>query len=699
MSATIHLSSRQRATLDAAARIVVPHAFGGDGAAAGADTGLVARLEGRLATMPLELARDLARALDALDSRLAGALIAGTLTPFSRLAPDERSRAFEQWSRSRIPIARTVFQAVRRLVLLVHYVAPNVQRDVGISAPLGERDAVHEGEGAVAGGVTSDEEPVARALIASRPYAHRAAILDSPSRHAAIFTGADLSGEIHLTADVVVIGSGAGGGVAAARLAAAGREVVIVEEGSYLTAGDFSEHEDEMVPRLFADQGLRSTDDQSIGMLQGAVVGGGTTVNWMVMLRTPDHVLDEWATRHGAVGMSAAEMAPIFDQVEREVHARRVPDDAHSPSNRALIVGAERLGWHATPALINARGCMRAGTCSLGCRYGAKQGVLLTYLPQALASGARLYANARVERIEVAERYGRDATPALKRVSATVRDPTTGAVRASLTISAPVVVLAAGAVGTPALLHRSGLGGGAVGHWLRLHPTTVVMGRYAHETHPVSGLPLSAVCDEFLRRDENGYGFWLECPALTPGLAAVALGGFGEAHQRDMASLGHTASFIALTRDGADRDRSSGSVTLDRRGRTHINYRLGSQDTGHVVASIEAAARIHLAAGAREVITLHSRPVRMTTERDIAEIRTRSHAPNDLALFSAHVNGTCRLGTDPRTSGATPDGERHGVRGLYVLDGSLLPTALGVNPQVTIMALATVLSARIVARG
>lgn len=117
-----------------------------------------------------------------------------------------------------------------------------------------------------------------------------------------------------------------------------------------------------------------------------------------------------------------------------------------------------------------------------------------------------------------------------------------------------------------------------------------------------------------------------------------------------------------------------------------------ASDTAHVVASLEAAARLHFACGAQEVRTLHTTPLRLTSERDLPRLRSARYAPNDLALFSAHVNGTCRMGTDPATSGATPEGERHGTRGVYVCDGSLLPTAPGVNPQETIMALATVVA-------
>jgi choline dehydrogenase-like flavoprotein len=209
---------------------------------------------------------------------------------------------------------------------------------------------------------------------------------------------------------------------------------------------------------------------------------------------------------------------------------------------------------------------------------------------------------------------------------------------------------------------------------------------------------MSVVCDEHAAAGPGGYGFWVECPPVHPMLAAVATSGFGAPHAAVAREYARTATFIALVRDGADVDRSNGSVDVDRRGRARVRYRLGPADARNVAAGIEAAARLHLAAGAREARTLHADPVVVRSARDLAEARRRPVGPNRVTLFSAHVNGTCRLGVDPRSSGCAPDGERHGARGLYVCDGSLIPTGLGVNPQATIMALATVVARGALAR-
>ena len=690
------LSPAQRATLDAAARRIVPHAYD---PSRGPLIDVASLVEQRLLTLP-DGGHELGLALNVLGSRASALLTLDLPRPFASLSPAAQDRVLTRFSRSRIGLLRTVFQGIRRLVLAVHYFTPEAQKSIGYLGAFHAREPSLPFEGP-AEGTPRDDEPILRA-----PRGEKAKILTLAADSDAlrernpipkgVKTARDVSGDVFLSADVVVIGSGAGGAVAAARLAEAGHEVVILEEGSFWTAADFTENEAEMTERLYADGGTRATDDLGVSILQGRSVGGGTTVNWLIMLRPGDHVLEEWTQHFGTEAMGPRDLAPIFDQIEREVSATRVPDDAHSANNRLIFAGAKKLGWHAEAAKINAKGCVRAGFCGYGCRYGAKQSALATFLPRALHAGARLFADASATRIEIVERGGRLPK---KRVTAVVRDRETGNPKGTITVDAPVVVLAGGAVGTPALLQRSGLGGGGVGHWLRLHPTTAVFGLYDHDVYSGAvGIPLSAMCDEFGASGKNGYGYWIECPPLHPGLAAAAMSGFGEAHRELFARYRTTGTMIALVRDGADRELSNGSVLTDRDGRVRIRYRLGPTDTQHMVQATESTARLHLAAGAREVITLHTDPVRATKESDLAAIQRRPMGSNELGLFSAHVNGTCRMGKERRSSGVNPDGERHGVPGLFVCDGSILPTGLGVNPQETIMALATLIAGRIAAR-
>ena len=635
-----------------------------------------------IARLPPSKRADFETALDLLGNRWATLATGIHPLPFVMLGAAEQDRMLDRWIRSRVAVLRSVVQSVRRLVMLAEYSNPLTQQELGFTGAYFSRGPQFDWEGPLPGS-SSDTDPILRAARSAPTPAPRA----NPWKSALPVQ------DSIVRAEIVVIGSGAGGAVAAARLAEAGHDVLVLEEGAAYDAEDFTENEPLLRGRLYAERGLRATDDASISMLQGRTLGGGSTVNWMIMLRTPDWVLDEWASRHGTEGMSSGDLAPLFDLIEHEVHARTVPEDAHSPNNRILIDGARSLGWNVSAARINARDCIRTGFCGSGCRYGAKQSALVTFLPRAVAAGARIMTTARATKIEIAERGGDFP---LKRVR--VRLEPRGEPARDVTVEAPVVIVAAGAVGTSVLLQESGMGGGGVGRFLRLHPTTVVLGKFDREIWGATGIPLSAVCDHHVRHDSNGYGFWIECPPMYPAIAAAAIPGFGAEHRATMLQYRNCSSQIALVRDGAELDVSNGDVTAMKHGRTRIRYRLGSADSRHLQQAMAASARIQFAAGANEVRTLHARPVVMRSEADVAAIAARSVGPNEIALFSAHVNGTCRIGTDTQNSGTDPHGERRGAPGVFVADGSLLPTALGVNPQETIMALATIVAQRIAAR-
>lgn len=698
MTGDWRLSERQRTVLEALARCIVPHAFE---SGATQRTDLATLVEQRIVAAPSRIRSDLALALRILDSTLARWAIGGRATPWESLGVDDRLTAFSRWGASAIPQARTIHQAVRRLVLATYYTTPEGRADIGVLPPLAGHAPRVAWEGpaelktAAQDTQFSGDEAIRRVASASTHPVTVPRPAPSPSR--AVITPDAIGGDLQLTADVVVIGSGAGGAVAAARLAEGGRQVVILESGTWVPPDSLDEDEARLSPLLFADQGLRATGDLSFTLLQGVGVGGGTRVNWMIMLRTPDHVLEEWQRTFGLTGLTRDALTPVFQRIESELHVVPVPNDAHSPANRVILDGARTLGWRASAATLNARECVRAGSCSLGCRYGAKQDAVATYLPRAWARGATLYANARAIRIEQAERASGDVRFPMKRVHAIVDHPATGALRRTITIRAPIVVLAAGAIETPALLQRSSLGGGVVGRFLRLHPTTCVMGEYDREMYPMAGIPLSAMCDEFIRGTSHDYGFWIEAPALGPMLAAVATSGVGAAHRDVMRRLHRTAPLITLVHDGADTSISNGEVTLHHDGTPRISYRLGPTDRDTLVSALDAATRLHFACGAHEVRTLHTTPVVMHSDADRAKLSRASYRANDIALFSAHVNGTARMGTNRALAAASPEGERYGTRGLYICDGSLLPTALGVNPQETIMALASMVSDGILA--
>ncbi len=685
-------NSRQRRTLDALCRRIIPAAFAHGAGSVDVGSALEARLE-----HDNVLRGKVALLLTAFGSRICAVLFNGSYDRFESLDGSRQDAILRKWEESSLGLRRTVMQAFRKLILSTYYAMPEAHAEIGFRGPLYSRETEVEWEGAL-NGVSSDDEPIARAIAADIRTVHQHMAQDAANASERVPPGVtqfcDVSGDINISADVCVVGTGAGGATAAARLAEAGYDVVILEEGGYWREANFTEQEHEMVPRLYAERGNRATEDLGISLLQGRAEGGSTLVNWMIMLRAPEWVLAEWQRNHGTVGMSAREMADAYEIVENDVHARVVPADAHAPNNRVILEGAASSGWKSTEAKINARQCIRAGFCGLGCRYGAKQSTLLTYIPRALDAGARLYSDARVDRIRIAESGGRAP---VKEVSGEIIDRETHAPRARFTVRAPIVVLAAGAVGTPAILQRSGLGGGGVGKFLRLHPTTAVVGRFDREMYGTAGIPQSALSDQFIR-ENNDYGFWIECPALLPGLASAAIPGFGASHRAIMEQFPNLASLIVLNRDGSDLGVSNGDVTAARNGSTRIRYKMSSSDSRTLAQGIRAAAQMQFAAGAREVLTLHSPQLQFTSPNELNRILSAPRGVNQLGLFSAHVNGTCRIGGDRSSSGCSPDGERYGAPGVFVADGSLFPTAPGVNPQNTIMALATIVAQRIMNR-
>jgi choline dehydrogenase-like flavoprotein len=659
---------------------VVPHAF--EDPRRGER--LVTRLGDFVAAMPERKRLDIQRALGILGSRAAPMLAWRLPIPLRKRTAASAALILDAWLHSRIGACRTVAQAVRRLILFVEYSSPQAHAEIGYRGPYHPRGPSAPWEGAL-GGPPNDAEPTKRSLTpaaASKPAPQPAKLTP--------FTIADSS---VLKADVVVIGSGAGGAVAAARLAEDGHDVLIVEAGGLKSGPEFDENESRLYRALYAEQGHRATDDLGVSIVQGTGVGGGTTVNWMVMLRTPEWVLDEWATYHGTEGMRAADLQRWFEKVEEETHTRTVPDDAHSPSNQVILSSAAALGWSAFPARINAKGCVRTGFCGYGCRVGAKQDGLRTYLPRAQTAEARLLTNARATRIELIEREG-----SFPKKRVTLRHSPPGHVAGEVVVEAPVVIVAAGAVETPALLQRSDLAGEAVGKFLRLHPTTGAVGVYPHEMYGAGGIPLSAVCDQFLQIDPAGYGSWIESVPIHPALTAASMPGIGARHRETMMQFSNLGTLIVLTRDGANRGVSNGEVRARDDGSVSIRYALDPADARHMEAGLVAAARLHFAAGATEVRSGHSHPVVITNPGDAEQLKGRHVGANEIALFSAHVNGTCRMGSSRRSAGCDPNGEVFGAPGVFVADGSLMPTAPGVNPQETIMVLASVVAERISAR-
>jgi len=504
----------------------------------------------------------------------------------------------------------------------------------------------------------------------------------------AILRGRELSGDVDLEVDAVVIGTGAGGSVALRELARAGLNAVALEEGPWSTAADFDQREDHMLPRLFQDMGGRATEDMGIRVLQGRGVGGSTVHNTNLCKRTPEPILDLWARSHGVSGAGVADLAPSFDSIELDLAVSEIPAAARNANNEILRAGCEALGWKGGPLKHNRVGCQQSGFCELGCAYDAKQNALKVMVPQAVAAGARVYADVEALRLE---HDGQRVTG----VRAVARGAG-GDVVASVNVRARVVVLAASAVGSAALARRSGVPDpyGKLGRGLRVHPGGVVAGRFDRAVEGWRGIPQSYECTEHLSYEPGSdRRVWIVPAFAHPIGAAASTPGFGAAHMSAMRAYPTLAVLTAMVHD-----ETSGEVLVGDDGRPVLRYAMSDADRGQLALGLAACARLLLAAGATEVSipAIPSRRVASLAELDALDLSfVRPHA---VPLTAVHPMGTMRMGDDPRASVVSSTGEHHQLRGLFVSDGSLFPTSLGGPPQISIYAFALHLAPHVVAR-
>jgi choline dehydrogenase-like flavoprotein len=498
------------------------------------------------------------------------------------------------------------------------------------------------------------------------------------SREGRVTSGAELPPLYATEVDFVVVGSGAGGSVAAAMLAEAGAHVAILEEGARHTKRDFNMQEAWAYSALYQEHGNRATDDLGIMILQGRNVGGGTTVNWTSSFRAPEATLRLWAERHGVRGLDAAALEPHYLAVEKRLSIAEGHRDDVNRNNGHLWDGAARLGWN--PELIrrNVKGCARLGYCGLGCPLDAKQSALVTYVPDALAAGADVYTDCRARLVETDHARARA-------VVADVLDRGADRPRGRLVVHARRgIVLAGGAINTPALLLRSkaGTGSGVVGKRTFLHPTVPLAAFYDEPVEAFYGAPQSVSVRHFSDRGAR-VGYFLETSPVHPMLTALAFPGSGDAHRRIAERLAHVQATIALLIDGHHED-AGGTVTTNGGGRIKLRYPIGDALAEAARDALASMARLQLAAGAREVMTLHDSPIVIRSEADLARIADAPFGPNLHTLFSAHQMGGCPMGEDPRTSVVDSRGRHHELDNLWIADGSVFPTALGINPQLTI---------------
>ena len=639
---------RQARALLAIADTLIP---GGDGLPGARDIDFLTSVSrtAQHKMLPREL-HELKVFLDLWDTRGFGVVNRIGPRRFSALPHARREEALLAWGTHPLTPVRTVFQGLRSLLIGSYYIAPD-----------------------------------ATAARAATGYPEAPGPLpDAPDRPLRPITVP--AGGTRLTADVVIVGSGAGGGTAAAVLAAAGLDVLVLERGGYHDDRDFGRGELESLTTLYAGAPAISAEGQFSSLMAGGTLGGGTVVNWSTSFATPDTVRAEWAA-HGARQFAGDEFTRALDAVQRRLGVN-TGHGAASSRDAILERGLTALGWHCDAMPRNVLGCdqgVECGRCGYGCRIGAKQSTAKTWLQDAAADGARIAVGVEVRRV-VVERGRATGVDAI------------GPDGAPVTVAAKAVVVAAGSLQTPPLLRRSGLRNRRIGENLRLHPVTAVAGVFDEDVRPWEGGLQTRYSTEHADLDGDGYGVIYETGPVSPGAITLFQPWHSAAqHAADMRAMRHTVQVGVIVRD-----TGSGRVTVGRDGEPVVRYRLSDHDAAHMQRGVVGAAEILAAAGATSVRSSHQNRVaaRLPGSLDgfAAAAQREGYAPARCMMIALHIMGTAAMGGSRDTSATDPDGATWEVPNLVVADASCFPTPSGVNPMISIEAIAHMNASRLAAR-
>ena len=549
---------------------------------------------------------------------------------FSRLDPAAREDFLLRLERSRLPFHHDLLLMAKLFSTLGYAVTPPVQKRIGFEI----RCATADGTLPEPAGALGDTLPRGE-------------------------------GE---ECDVVVVGSGAGGAVAAAELAEAGLDVIVLEAGEHYDRDTYPSDPLDAIARLYRDGGLTIAEGRPpIPVPVAKVVGGTTVINSGTCFRAPDPVLANWKERYGIAW--AGDLSEDFAEAEETLRVTQLDPERMGRNGQLAMEGAAAIGASGAPIHRNAGDCVQCSSCPFGCEIDAKRGMHVSYLPRAVAAGARIRAGVQVDRVLV--EHGRAVG-----VRGTTR-ARAGARGRGFTVRARhAVVAAGGALGTPELLQRSGLGNNQVGRNLHIHPACWVGARYGEEVRGWEGVMQSFYIDEWEPE------VLLEATFTPLAFGGAWLLGAGRSHQEAMLDFGHVGSIgVHLS------DRSSGRVGLGAEGSLRASYKLSGEDADRLAFGIARAAEVHFAAGATEVYPNIGR-VGILKPGDLAAFEATRFKPAELRLEAFHPMGTARISADPREGACAPDGSLYGVEDLFVADASLFPTSLGVNPMMTIIAFA-----------
>jgi choline dehydrogenase-like flavoprotein len=519
-------------------------------------------------------------------------------------------------------------------------------------------------------------------LLANGADSYAAELLDGAQRHDVARPDAELrvtsSAETAsvVTADAVIVGSGAGGAMAARTLARAGMDTVVLEEGRRWTVDEFRRmHPIDRYAGLYRGAGATvALGRPAVVLPMGRAVGGTTVVNSGTCYRPPPSVQQRWRGEFGLALADPARLTAHLDDVEDTLQVAPVPLEIMGRNGRLLLDAATALGWQAAPIQRNAPGCDACCQCAIGCPRNAKFGVHLNALPQACAHGARIVSHAHVERVLVDG--GRARGVRARRPDGTVFD-----------VLADTVVVAAGATETPGLLRRSGFGAHPrLGRNLALHPAVMLAGCFDDDVYAWRGVLQSAAVDELHASD----GVLIEATSTPPGMGSMVFPGYGAELLDRIEKASHIATFGAMVADGG------GGRVYSTRGETLVRYDIARADAAKLITALEAMGRLLFASGAVEVLTGLPAAPAVTSLPALRDVLGRTN-PKSLHLAAFHPTGTAAAGADEQRCPVDQTGRLRGVDGVWIADASILPSCPEVNPQVSIMALALAVADEIVA--
>ncbi|HXU00421.1 MAG TPA: GMC family oxidoreductase [Polyangia bacterium] len=512
--------------------------------------------------------------------------------------------------------------------------------------------------------------------------------------------------------DVLIIGSGAAGSVLAATLAEqTDLRIVLVERGGHFGREAMTQREWQMVQRLYAGGGTRTTDDGAIAVRGGECVGGGTTVNVALCLDPVPSVWESWrrargldgfsfdrtASDHGVPGLN---MADCLGEVRARLNVHEPSDDEVNENNRLFAGGCRASGIGVRKFELNMRDCTGCGYCFAGCSTDAKQGTMVTYLRDAVARGVTLVHHCAIDAIDFAgDGDARRAVGARGRVLPTREGSRQNALpEGPVRFRARLVIVSAGAIESPALLQRSGHPDphDTIGRGLVLHPSLGIIGVFDHDVAAHTGIEGTMYSDHFVA----AHGFYLQCLFAPLGAGAATLPGFGVEHFELMRNARRLGTFGAMLLDSVTAENR---VVWDRAaGRARIFYRLSAGDRDRLALAAEKAVQVMFAAGAREVLLPSEEPLPPLdtpwfTDRSQAALCRQLRFDSATVLGSSHCQGTAKMGADPATSVVDARCESHQVRNLIVCDSSSFPASCGANPMLSILTLARYQGRRLVA--